>query len=262
MTDGPFERDREALSPPWLGETGRTLARVQGRDQDDALALLKASVKLRWPATTADDALAELGFTRGLQQAPIESNAAFTARCVEAHDFWKWGGTPTAIDSVFAVYGYSTATCFVIPRHLADGVLGAPVAPAYAWHSQFIISLGPGYFQESGEVWTDDPDVVWDGTKLWGCTGTSYDLAWFRRQIRRYKSPGSYPVAIYLLGTLLHWDEGWFYDDGTFWGFAANEVIAIPLWPVWGQESIGLPQRLWTGEETWGARFDALTRPP
>lgn len=259
---GTFERDREAATPGWLGETGRALARVQGRDQDEALAALRAAVKLRWPATTSPDALLELGFTRGLEQAPIEGDEAFVARCSHAHDWWTVAGTPQAIVNLFAVYGYDASTCLVVPRHLADGVFGAPVPPEEAWYSEWIVSLGPGYFAATDDVWSDAPEDVWDDWSLWGMTGTTYDLAWLRRGIRRLKAPASYPVAVFLFLQLEHWDDPGVYDDGGFWGAAAADCIAIPLFPVWGDASFGLDAGVWKDDDKWSDEFDALPQPP
>ena len=262
MTTGPFERDREAQAPPWLGETGRALARVQGRDQDDAQLDLKAAVKLRFQASTSPDALDELGFTRGMEQAPIETDEAFVVRCARAHGWWQNAGTPAGIRQLFAVYGYTDDTCLVVPRHLADGVFGLPVPPEEEWFSEFIVSLGPGYFEETDDVWDDAADDVWDDWSLWGMTGTTYDLAWLRRGIRRLKAPWSYPVAVYLLGTWEHWSDPGVYDDGGFWGAAPSDCIVIPLFPVWGADSFGLPAGVWKDDDTWADEFDAMPLPP
>jgi hypothetical protein len=258
-----FEEVRERATPDWMGPTGKALARVQGADQDAALADLKAAVKIRWPAFATGDALVECGHDRALERAPIETDLEYQARLERVWDIWQVAGTPAGIGEIFAVYGYTGATMSVLARHQADDFLGVLGGFEFPWASEFVIVLGPGYFQTTGDVWGDAPEDVWDATSLWGVTGTTYDLAWIRRQIRRFKSPQSYPVAIYVDGGDGVWGDPGVWNDGGLWDGAPAAII-WPLWPVWDSELLDIESNgLWSDDDTtWLYDFDSrLPRP-
>lgn len=258
-----FEEEQQLATPDWLGADGRAIARVLGAERDDGLAALKAAVKARWPAFGSGSAVTEQGHDRALERAPIETELQYKARLERVWDIWTWAGTAQAIRDIFAVYGYDDTTLNVLPRHQCDALLGVPVAPEFAWSSEFIIVLGPGYFELTSDVWSSDPGDNWDATSLWGVEGTPADVAWLRRQIRRMKSPQSYPVAVSLYAAVDFWGDPGVYDDGGYWGEVGGSVV-WELWPIWGASAFGLgDDGVWSLDDgTWYAELEArLPRP-
>lgn len=87
---GYAEHLPKTLPGPLQGPNGKKYFRAVGRRMDSLVQLFREAVLARLPNTAPSDALPEIGQERGLPKGSGESNAAWSARLVDAWD--AWGG--------------------------------------------------------------------------------------------------------------------------------------------------------------------------
>jgi hypothetical protein len=91
----------------------------------------------------------------------------------------------------------------------------------------------------------DEPGE-WDDGGLWDTTMTSFELSYIRAQIRRNKSPGSYPTTVAIWLPAAPEDGFWesigppdaLWDDGGVWGDTpTSDPLYLTIGHVWGEEN-------------------------
>lgn len=271
------EKFQQEIAPPWLADdNGLTLNGFLGGIRADERALLKEAVKARWPTLGPDDALGRQGLDRQIEQAPGETLDAFRARITDPFATWYWAGTKTGIRNIFLPWGFTAEQVLVFDDYEHHFAVGE-------WHSRVNTVLdsvggqfttdglwsGAGFYDDGGS-WDIEAVDYWDGPGvyddggLWGTEFFAPYLSYIRRSYRRFKSPGSYPVALYIVLTdaVDPDDEGLWaslgdYDDGGSWGTepsAGGELayVRIALGNLWDENAQGDGAGAWDGSgETW-----------
>jgi len=108
MTYRTLTEGLQARTPIWLhGPWGKRWTTALGGQLDLLVAWAKDGVKARFVGLCPDDALAEHGAARGLEQAPNESADDYRARLLAAWSTWLHSGTEYGIYNAFAALGWT-----------------------------------------------------------------------------------------------------------------------------------------------------------
>lgn len=248
---GSFENARAIELPGWLADpTGEAYQRVLGRAQDVELRRLKDAVLAAFPATAPEDAAQLIGRDQDLEQAPGETAQEFLARCGRALDIWYWGGTKRGIREVFEPLNVPDGDVVVLDDHetsFSDDGSG--------WWSRVYILVNTTFGPWDEDLSWDDPGT-WDDGGTWDSTILVAEVEYIRRRVRKVKSPGAYPVVLFLVmsssdGGDGAWDDVsalWDEDIGEVWdGASISPVVPIILGHVWGEEETfyGTPPGNW-----------------
>jgi len=133
------------------------------------------------------------------------------------------------------------------------------------WFSR-VFWLIDSSFEEPG-VWgldqTWDGFGDWDDGGLWDTTMTLAEATYLRAQIRRNKSPGSYPTTIAIALPGLPEDGFWGspgeWEDGGNWGEEpTSDPLYITVGHVWGEEAWLGAWGDWPLTDIWPAEDDGL----
>lgn len=211
----------EALSPTVLqGERGQKLLPGTLGVLFDALTEgANQGVKARFPTsdTFPPDALPYVGAGKALERYPIDTDATYKARVLDAWDAWAQAGTPTAIVRQLAALGL-TAT--IKENHTAGWNWDGSTAN---WSRFWVVITGHpwvGWTWGDGSIW-GQPDLTW------GSTATVDDVRSVRALVRKWK-----PAHVVCANIIVVLDAGtWAAEqpDGT-WGDPANRSAAAIYW--------------------------------
>ena len=231
MTD--FRDRAEALAPlgGWLSDpASKAWLRAQGGAVSDTLALWKAGVKQRYASTCGEDNLPNVGDSRQLEQAPGETAAAYRLRLVRAFEIHTDRTTPRAYKHVLEPLGVDPADVYVWAHYEAGIGL---------WHSQtrVVVDSRSGPFTTAPIA---DDDILCDSGVLCDITGLVADMvAYIRRNVRKTKWAGAYPVGIWIVLSGDAWaDMGLTADSGVLCDSGPFERAIMPLGRVWDQEEM------------------------
>lgn len=211
---------RDNTSQAYLGALGGTVS--------DSLALWREGVKARFASTCPADALVHLGDTRQIERAPRETEEAYRVRLRRAFEIHALRGTPGAWAELLAPLGVDADT--VYPWNWYEILLGT-------WWS----TLWPAVDSRSGP-W-GGPHEADDGTTcdegaLCDISGiVDSEVHWIRRQVRRWKWAGAYPVAIWIALGGVYTDIGLTADSGILCDDGPFERAILRLGNVWDQET-------------------------
>lgn len=90
-----------------LQPVGSAIEAALGLMKDYFADRVRASIKTKFPSLASPEALANIGYERGLPQGPLESDASFAARLLDAWNAWVYAGTAFGLLRVFYLTGYT-----------------------------------------------------------------------------------------------------------------------------------------------------------
>lgn len=242
---GLFLRDR--VSQAYLEALGGAVA--------DTTALVRDGVLARWARTAPDDALALIGDTRQIEQAPGETKTAYRARLADAWDIHSDRGTKDAYRNVLEPLGVDPANVVVWDNWEDDGIPPPPGDDPWWSRVWIVVDSSPGPW--SSPVWVDP--ATWSDDEVWGVGDmTVAEIKYIRRLFRKWKWAGAFPTALYLhfggamWGDFAAWDEA----GHLTWLDTPADVAVIPLAHVWDFNAAiyGAPDDVWA-DEIWPDAF-------
>jgi hypothetical protein len=211
---------RDPASQAWLGAMGGAVSASQ--------ALWRETVKARFASTAPEDALVLIGDTRQIERAPRETAAAYRLRLARCFEWHSERTTKDGYRNVLEALGVDPDDCHVWNDY--EGGLGQ------WWSEVWIVAdstAGPwGMPNELDAGLTLDSGLVLDMSGI-----THDEIAWIRRQFRKVKWAGAYPVAIFAVLEGQALDMGLTLDSGLLLDVDTT-VAVIPIGHVWDQETL------------------------
>jgi len=211
---------RDPASQAWLGALGGAVSTSQ--------ALWRETVKARFASTAPEDALVLIGDTRQIERAPREEAAAYRARLQRCFEIHEKRGTDDAYREALLPLGVAGED--VRPFSWCDVHLGA-------WWSTVWITVDSRSGPWTSAPLADDGNAADDGT-LCDITGLiDTEIHWLRRQIRKWKWAGAFPVAIWVVLSGVYTDLGLIADSGVQADDGPFQSTIIRLGNLWDQEA-------------------------
>lgn len=162
--------DLQALDPRWLsGPMGAAWRRASLDQKAVTLDRMKCAVKMRFPELAPADAQARIGVERQIDRSPVDTNATYGARLVDAWNIWRWSGTAYGVLLALRDAGYPHAMIAIVHGRLyslaSDGDLVIATLPAGSWRcdatsvfwSKFVVVLPSNPWGENPA--SDDPRI-------------------------------------------------------------------------------------------------------
>lgn len=254
---GTWQDYQLELAPPWLQRgAGGAWLRALGDAKDEVEARFKEAVKTRLPGVCPVDALERIGGERGIDRAPLETDASYRQRVLNAWDAWQWGGTAKGVLLAIHDAGYNQG---VIQLLVGSGRHHF-VTPSrtYVWFGY--ANEVPGVMPSGRHMWSSFRIVFMNHETLGGSpffpqgipSSSSDEVSNLRRLVMKWKPPHARFDGFVVQG---------FQTDRSArtWGVAINapSPFNMPSWgppttlgsDCWGNESGGPDvNTYWPGE--------------
>lgn len=204
-------------APRWLlRNQGAAWLRASGDAKDEALARLKAAVKVRFLSMASHGALEAAGDERLLDRAAGETDASYVVRLRNAWNLWRFGGTATGLLTALRDLGYASAIVVVSAGYFyqwSGGIVIRTQVPVVPATPGFTLA-GPGIWNRFAVIFPAPPTG-------WITKPADDDLRveLIRRTIRRWKSGFSRCAGFVVLVSGHVW--GW--PSPRLWGGTSDK---------------------------------------
>lgn len=200
VTFAKFLADTLGIPRRFQNEWGLKFLRVVTGVFDAVTAEQEAAAWCGSPLYAPNDALEPIGWERGIERGPSETNASYRARLHGAWDAWEWAGTVSGVESQLVAYGLDPV---IIEARAID--------PTDANWSRFWVVLPVGGHSYVGSVSADEQLTL-------------------RRIIRRWKDCHTVcvDISVIMSGRLYGYpDDGLTYAQANAQGMTYGDAVTV-----------------------------------
>lgn len=192
---------------------GAAIEAALGLQKDFAADRIRYSIKAKFPNLAPPDALANIGFERGMPQGVTESSAAYASRLQQAWTLWQFAGTAFGMLRILYLTGYPNV---VIAQVTAGNQFTLDttgtillVSTNGKWTSTFI---GDPFWSRFDIIFPAPLPALWIANGV--PSSSSSEANFIRGIIQSWKSAQSTPNRIIIITS----GKSWGYPASQAWG--------------------------------------------